>query len=517
MPDKVVQIDGVGTVAFPDTMSDDDISKVIQQQHPDLAPKKSVISQALHNLPQSLMNLALSTPGVPRDDPGMVSPAVAARYHEQGIEIPPENIGESTSVDNLGGQISAGAHAAWDKLKALVNDPGGEISKAFAKDPAGTVALPVQVVRGLYELGQTAPVQNGIQAVKDTINAPGTAQVAKGVVQTAGGAGAALGGHPFIGGGLAVRGIQNIREGLNAVPEIYDQVAQGLGAKGYATLDAAGQATVQRIAAQLDKAAGPATAAAAPATGYVPSAGTPELQAQIAAEKASVPTSPAAQIDAEIAARQGAQAGQAVNAPPAPESPGLRAPLRPPVGTPAPETAVPAPAPRETPEEFIRRQIQPPPAPPPTDPLTDLREKLGLPPTASLSGAERYDSGSVAPVIQKADLNKLVTHLQDAGYKPDDLSNLSRTERLKIGFEAGVPPDSQALTPAGFARAAERITPAEARAEAPATVQAPAVAPRIPAQSFDVYRNASPKVKQMMEDLAKEILGPKSLSELMQK
>ena len=55
------------------------------------------------------------------------------------------------------------------------------------------------------------------------------------------------------------------------------------------------------------------------------------------------------------------------------------------------------------------------------------------------------------------------------------------------------------------------------RAEAPATVQAPAVAPGIPAQSFDVYRNASPKVKQMMEDLAKEILGPKSLSELMQK
>lgn len=36
MPDKVIQIDGVGTVAFPDSMSDADIGAVIQKQHPEL-------------------------------------------------------------------------------------------------------------------------------------------------------------------------------------------------------------------------------------------------------------------------------------------------------------------------------------------------------------------------------------------------------------------------------------------------------------------------------------------------
>lgn len=38
MPDKIVQVDGVGQVSFPDSMGDEDIAKVIKQQHPNLQP-----------------------------------------------------------------------------------------------------------------------------------------------------------------------------------------------------------------------------------------------------------------------------------------------------------------------------------------------------------------------------------------------------------------------------------------------------------------------------------------------
>ncbi len=38
MPDKIIQVDGVGQVAFPDSMKDEDIASVIKQQHPDIRP-----------------------------------------------------------------------------------------------------------------------------------------------------------------------------------------------------------------------------------------------------------------------------------------------------------------------------------------------------------------------------------------------------------------------------------------------------------------------------------------------
>lgn len=39
MPEKIIDVPGFGPTAFPDSMSDDDIVKAIQSQHPDLAPK----------------------------------------------------------------------------------------------------------------------------------------------------------------------------------------------------------------------------------------------------------------------------------------------------------------------------------------------------------------------------------------------------------------------------------------------------------------------------------------------
>ena len=77
--------------------------------------------------------------------------------------------------------------------------------------------------------------------------------------------------------------------------------------------------------------------------------------------------------------------------------------------------------------------------------------------------AERYDEGATnpeAPVIQKEDLARLVQHIKDKGYSPeriDELKSGSKMGRVALGLEAGVDPKSQALTTAGFARAAQQI------------------------------------------------------------
>ena len=77
--------------------------------------------------------------------------------------------------------------------------------------------------------------------------------------------------------------------------------------------------------------------------------------------------------------------------------------------------------------------------------------------------AERYDEGATnpeAPVIQKEDLARLVQHIKDKGYSPeriDELKTGSKMGRVALGLEAGVDPKSQALTTAGFARAAQQI------------------------------------------------------------
>ena len=56
MADKVIAIPGVGNVAFPDTMSDDDIGKAIQAQtqpapNAGLAPPASGVPYALQKNP----------------------------------------------------------------------------------------------------------------------------------------------------------------------------------------------------------------------------------------------------------------------------------------------------------------------------------------------------------------------------------------------------------------------------------------------------------------------------------
>ena len=141
----------------------------------------SVGARALSNLPQSLAHLAQNSEGAPTDGPGKIAPSAAAFYRARGIDVPQQNVQES-----LGADIGH----AWDSFKSFIADPKGAIKEAFANDPAGTVAVPVQILSGLHALGTTPAVQQAIQTVKDA-----TPAVVNKLVPAAGAAIGAGAGH----------------------------------------------------------------------------------------------------------------------------------------------------------------------------------------------------------------------------------------------------------------------------------------------------------------------------------
>ncbi len=121
MPDKVVQVDGVGNVAFPDSMKDEDIAGVIKQQHPNLGQQQPSIGQrALSNLPRSIANLAQNAFPVQNEQ----LPIDPAQRHVRG---PMEDIGNL--VSGIGSRIM-------------------HPMESFANDPAGTVAIPAMAAAG---------------------------------------------------------------------------------------------------------------------------------------------------------------------------------------------------------------------------------------------------------------------------------------------------------------------------------------------------------------------------------
>lgn len=93
--DKIVQIDGVGNVSFPDSMSDDQISAVIKQQHPDLTKAKplSLYEQARASFIAKKGNVGMpgSFEGHP-ENVGEYVPATAGRAIEGAVDMSRGNV-----------------------------------------------------------------------------------------------------------------------------------------------------------------------------------------------------------------------------------------------------------------------------------------------------------------------------------------------------------------------------------------------------------------------------------------
>ena len=222
MADKVIQIDGVGTVAFPDSMSDDDISNVIQQQHPNLAPKKpSATDQALA-LGKGLFS-ALNPMNI-----------VGAAEHP---------IDTLSKIWDMGAQQRADAKAAFDR---------GEYGKALDRAIPGVIPLLGPLADKIenspddldaaHAYGQALGVLfgpkiydaalKGTAAVAKNLPTPGTPEVVAGVT-----------GHPMAAGAIYLKkAIPAVYKGLTADPAAeadtaaLESIAKNMGADNFDSL-----------------------------------------------------------------------------------------------------------------------------------------------------------------------------------------------------------------------------------------------------------------------------------------
>jgi hypothetical protein len=161
----------------------------------------------------------------------------------------------------------------------------------------GAEAAPA-VVKGTVKAAAAAP-----GAIMDFARTPGNLQMAAGGAEVVGGGGAMVAGHP-IGGGVAImRGLENIGRGMDkrtaaaaaskvaadaapaaaapVIDPLLDQIAQSTSGKKFSALDAAAQATVQKIADAANK------RTAAPAGPAAPTTPPPEAPPQPAAAPAA--------------------------------------------------------------------------------------------------------------------------------------------------------------------------------------------------------------------------------------
>lgn len=161
--DKIVQIDGVGNVSFPDSMSDDQISAVIKQQHPDLtkaAAAKPSFFQRIGLVPDPNNNGA----GVGDKEmeggvgdavisgAGDVAKRLGAAYIKRGPGEIAGGIGDMT-----GGEIAKGGHRVMTGAgimlaplapEAIAAAPGAAALAAAGGIVAGKTAKGISAVAG---------------------------------------------------------------------------------------------------------------------------------------------------------------------------------------------------------------------------------------------------------------------------------------------------------------------------------------------------------------------------------
>jgi hypothetical protein len=164
MPDKNVQIEGVGVVAFPDSMSDEDIGKVIQRQHPELSSAPPIAApplapglgntgadvraRALNNLPGSIVNAAKAMVTLP--------------------------MGGAQDIANKDGSMPAITNpikAATDFLAPFIHP-----QESFANDPVGTTGAYIAPIQMLTHPAVRAAAGGAAKAAVNEIR-PGLSNI----------------------------------------------------------------------------------------------------------------------------------------------------------------------------------------------------------------------------------------------------------------------------------------------------------------------------------------------------
>ncbi len=226
-------------------------------------PGPSIWQRALTNAPRSLANLALQTPGIPREgapDPTLKRPE--ERTPEEQAEV--NRIKSQSFVQRLGelgGEFAAPAVRAWEGVKKFAGDPIGTARESFAENPAGTLALPLQIGRMGGEVATSAPARAAGQAIRAVATKPAVLKTGGAAVGGTVGHMTGIPGGGVVGAMLGREAGGALADRLNAVPQVppeFDDIAKGLGGTNYASLSPAGQETVQRIHSQMAAGAGKA-------------------------------------------------------------------------------------------------------------------------------------------------------------------------------------------------------------------------------------------------------------------
>ncbi len=241
-----------------DDLSDADVGTKVKAKFPgsydDFAPaaptkteKPGIMERAISNLPSSAANAIThpTFPGMPTD-----------------TEIPAgqnfSDVFEKNKQETIQGFKDLWKHP----IDTVVN----YVKEKFATDPVGTslavAALGKPALEGTPVAASLSKASDAVASipgkVAEVAKTPGTMTIAKGAAQGAAGAGAMIEGHPFVGGGLLVRGWQNVVKGMeerraaqNAPPPILDDLAQSLAGKEFAKLTPDAQAQIRQISEQV--------------------------------------------------------------------------------------------------------------------------------------------------------------------------------------------------------------------------------------------------------------------------
>lgn len=152
--------------------------------------------------------------------------------------------------------------------------PGGTLGEEPVSQMVGAIPgafLPPDLAAGREGVGRATT------AVKGAITKPGTAQTLTGAGQLAGAPAAAMAGHPFVAGGLFLRGLENLKKGsaaraaiAAAGSELEEGLSQSMLQKSFDKAGEAERASIKQVANRIQNGLSTEeTAPAAPRPGRI--------------------------------------------------------------------------------------------------------------------------------------------------------------------------------------------------------------------------------------------------------
>lgn len=175
MPDKVIQVDGVGTVSFPDSMSDDQISAVIKAQHPQLLKLDAQGFQEMHMTSPSgqeesvphgeVMNKLRQgyKTGLPSQQSKLGTQIIPSYFPEMHPQVKPWTA--AAPISNLGLGVASGV--GIPESETPVSD--------LVKGASGFDAIKKQLVSGAIDMAQGNKLKGSLEM--SSALTPGMAQI----------------------------------------------------------------------------------------------------------------------------------------------------------------------------------------------------------------------------------------------------------------------------------------------------------------------------------------------------